>query len=189
MLKRSAAFFITTLLAGTAAAAPETYTIDSRHTFPSFEVNHLGFSTQRGRFNITTGKVVLDRAAHTASVEVQIDVRSVDTGLDKLEAHLVAEDFFDAKKHPAIVFKSTRARFEGDKLVALDGDLTMRGVTRPVTLTVTAFHCGLNPMVKKQACGADAMTTVKRSDYGINYALPAVGDDVKLLIQVEAHKD
>jgi polyisoprenoid-binding protein YceI len=189
MLKRSAAFFITTLLAGTAAAAPETYTIDSRHTFPSFEVNHLGFSTQRGRFNITTGKVVLDRAARTASVDIQIDVRSVDTGLDKLEAHLVAEDFFDAKKHPAIVFKSTRARFEGDKLVALDGDLTMRGVTRPVTLTVTAFHCGLNPMVKKQACGADAMTTVKRSDYGINYALPAVGDDVKLLIQVEAHKD
>jgi polyisoprenoid-binding protein YceI len=73
--------------------------------------------------------------------------------------------------------------------VALDGDLTMRGVTKPVTLTVTAFHCGLNPMVKKQACGADAMTTVKRSDFGINYALPAVGDDVKLLIQVEAHKD
>jgi polyisoprenoid-binding protein YceI len=185
---RSTSLIIAALLAGTAVAAPETYTIDPRHTFPSFEVNHLGFSTQRGRFNSTSGTIVLDRAARSASVEVSIDVRSINTGLDKLEQHLVAEDFFYATKYPKINFKSTHARFEGDKLVALDGDLTMRGVTRPVTLTMSSFYCGMHPILKKPACGADAMTMIKRSDYGINYALPAVGDDVKLLIQVEAHK-
>jgi polyisoprenoid-binding protein YceI len=179
---------VSTLVAGTAVAAPETYEIDSRHTFPSFEVNHLGFSTQRGRFNITTGTVVLDKAARKASADVSIDVRSVDTGLDKLEAHLVAEDFFDAAKFPTITFKSTNSHFKGDKLVGLDGNLTMRGVTKPVKLKVTAFHCGQNPMVKKDACGADAVATVKRSDFGISYAIPAVGDEVKLLIQLEAHK-
>ncbi|KPK73146.1 MAG: polyisoprenoid-binding protein [Acidithiobacillales bacterium SM23_46] len=173
---RSTSLIIAALLAGAAVAAPETYTIDPRHTFPSFEVNHLGFSTQRGRFNSTSGTIVLDRAARSASVEVSIDVRSINTGLDKLD------------KYPKINFKSTHARFEGDKLVALDGDLTMRGVTRPVTLTMSSFYCGMHPILKKPACGADAMTMIKRSDYGINYALPAVGDDVKLLIQVEAHK-
>jgi polyisoprenoid-binding protein YceI len=188
MHTRIATLALTSLVAGTAVAAPETYEIDSRHTFPSFEVNHLGFSTQRGRFNITTGTVTLDKAARKASAEVSIDVRSIDTGLDKLEAHLVAEDFFDAARHPTITFKSTASHFKGDKLVGLDGNLTMRGVTKPVKLKVNAFHCALNPMVKKDACGADAVTTVKRSDYGINYAIPAVGDEVKLLIQIEAHK-
>jgi polyisoprenoid-binding protein YceI len=188
MNTRIATLAVTTLLAGTAVAAPETYEIDSRHTFPSFEVNHLGFSTQRGRFNITTGTVVLDKAARKASADVSINVRSIDTGLDKLEAHLVAEDFFDAGKYPTITFKSTTSQFQGDKLVALDGNLTMRGVTKPVKLTVATFNCAMHPMLKKQACGADAVTTIKRSDYGINYALPAVGDEVKLLIQIEAVK-
>lgn len=189
MLRRSTVFLTATLIAGTAAAAPETYTIDPTHTFPSFEVSHLGFSTQRGRFNVTTGKVVLDRAKGMAEADISIDARSISTGLAKLEEHLRAEDFFFVEKHPTITFKSTKARFSGDKLAALDGELTMRGVTKPVTLTVTAFHCGLNPIVKKQACGADAVATIKRSDFGINYALPMVGDEVKLLIQVEAHKE
>lgn len=189
MLTRILGLSLIGLASSAALAAPETYTIDSRHTFPSFEVSHLGFSTQRGRFNITTGKIIIDRQARTASAEITIDVRSVDTGLDKLEAHLVAEDFFHATKHPTIRFKSNASRFEGDKLVALHGDLTMRGVTKAVVLDVTAFHCGLNPLVKKQACGADAETKVKRSDFGIRYALPAVGDEVKILIQAEAHKE
>ncbi len=188
MSVRTSVFALTALVAGTAVAAPETYIVDPTHTFPSFEVSHLGFSTQRGRFNTTSGKIVLDRTAQTARVDITIDAKSISTGLAKLEEHLRAEDFLDVAKHPTIRFKSTRARFADGKLVGLDGDLTMRGVTRPVSLTVTSFYCGENPFAKKPACGADAVGSLKRSNYGINYALPAVGDEVKLLIQVEAHK-
>jgi polyisoprenoid-binding protein YceI len=186
---RTAAVVLATLVAGTAHAAPETYTIDSTHTFPSFEIGHMGFSTQRGRFNKTTGSIVLDRPAKKASVDITIDANSISTGLEKLETHLRAEDFFDVAKYPTITFKSTGAKFNGDKLASVSGDLTMHGVTKPVTLTVTSFFCGPNPVYKKDACGADAVTTIKRSDFGINYALPAVSDEVKLLIQVEAHKN
>jgi polyisoprenoid-binding protein YceI len=189
MHTRTTAVILATLLAGTAQAAPETYTIDSTHTFPSFEINHLGFSTQRGRFNKTTGTIVLDQAARKASVDISIDANSISTGLEKLEAHLRAEDFFDVAKYPTITFKSTGATFKGDKLATVSGDLGMHGVTKPVTLTVTAFHCGHNPVYKKDACGADAVTTIKRSDFGINYALPAVSDEVRLLMQIEAHKN
>jgi polyisoprenoid-binding protein YceI len=188
MYTRLASLALGSLLAAPAMAAPETYDIDPTHTFPSFEVNHLGFSTQRGRFDTTGGRIVLDRAARSAQVEITIDAKSISTGVAKLEEHLRNADFFDVANHPTLTFTSTGAKFNGDKLVALDGRLTLRGVTRPVTLTVTAFHCGLNPIVKKQACGADATATIKRSEFGINYALPAVGDEVKLLIQVEAHK-
>jgi polyisoprenoid-binding protein YceI len=189
MYARTAAVVLATLVAGTAYAAPENYTIDSTHTFPSFEVSHMGFSTQRGRFNKTTGSIVLDRAAKKATVDITIDANSISTGLEKLEAHLRAEDFFDSAKYPTITFKSTGAKFKGDKLASVSGDLTMHGVTKPVTLNVTAFHCAPNPVYKKDACGADAVTTIKRSDFGINYALPAVSDEVKLLIQVEALKN
>lgn len=189
MYARTAAVVLATLVAGTAYAAPENYTIDSTHTFPSFEIGHMGFSTQRGRFNKTTGSIVLDRAAKKATVDISIDANSISTGLDKLEAHLRAEDFFDTAKYPTITFKSTGARFNGDKLASVSGNLTLHGVTKPVTLTVTSFFCGPNPVYKKDACGADAVATIKRSDFGINYALPAVSDEVKLLIQVEAHKN
>jgi len=189
MLKKSVCFAVLGLVAGTAAAAPETYTIDSRHTFPSFEVSHLGFSTQRGRFNNTTGRIVLDRAAQKAEVEVTIDAASIDTGLEELEKHLRNADFFDVENHPTITFKSTAARFNGDRLAALEGNLTMRGQTRPVTLTIDRFTCGPHPFTKKAVCGADASATIKRSDFGIKYALPVVGDEVKLRIQVEAIRD
>lgn len=189
MLVRFASAVVAGLLAGTAAAAPESYTIDSRHTFPSFEVNHLGFSTQRGRFNKTTGRIVLDRAAKKASAEITIDANSVDTGLTELEDHLRKPDFFDTAKHPTITFKSTGAKFDGETLKALEGELTMRGQTKPVTLTVNKLNCGTHPMTKKAVCGADAVATIKRSDFGINYALPVVGDEVKLALQVEATKD
>jgi len=188
MHARLASTILAALFTGTAMAAPETYQIDPKHTFPSFEIGHLGFSTQRGRFNATRGKIVLDWAKRTAEVNITVDAHSISTGVAKLEDHLRSPDFFDVANFPTITFRSTGARFEGDKLVALDGTLTMRGVSRPVTLTVTSFYCGTNPVIKKPACGADAVAEIKRSDFGINYALPALRDDVKLLIQVEAHK-
>lgn len=169
--------------------AAESYTVDNRHTFPSFEVNHLGLSTYRGRFNTTSGKITLDRAAKTASVEIEIDTASVSTGLAELEKHLRAEDFFNVEKFPKVTFKSTRVEFEGENPKAVHGDLTMLGVKKPVTLTIGSFNCRVHPMNKKYVCGADAFVTIKRSEFGMNYAIPAVSDEVKLLLQVEAIRD
>ena len=172
-----------------AAAAPENYTIDSRHTFPSFEVGHLGYSFQRGRFNKTTGKIAVDTAARTGSAEVVIDTTSVSTGLDKLEEHLRAEDFLEVSKYPTMTFKSSSFTFDGDKVKSVAGDLTLRGVTRPVTLNATHFFCGPHPMNKKPMCGGEFVTNIKRSDFGMKYALPALADDVLLRINVEAVRD
>lgn len=172
-----------------AAAAPETYNIDAGHTFPSFEVSHLGFSIHRGRFNKTEGKVVLDTAAKTGSVEVTIDANSIDTGGDKLDGHLRNEDFFNVAKFPTLTFKGSKMKFEGDKPVAIEGDFTMLGVTKPLTLAINNFKCGAHPFNKKPLCGAEVTGTIKRSEFGMKYGLPAVGDDIKLLIQVEAFKN
>lgn len=171
------------------AFAVDSYTIDSRHTFPSFEVNHLGFSTQRGRFNKTSGKITLDIAARAGSIDVTIDAASIDTGLEDLQKHLRGEDFFDTAQFPSIVFKSKTLKFEGEQLVGAEGDFTMHGVTRPVSLKIDAFRCAPHPMNKKPMCGANATTTVKRSEFGITKYVPAVSDEVRIAIQVEAMKD
>jgi polyisoprenoid-binding protein YceI len=170
------------------ASAADNYALDSTHTFPSFEVSHLGYSIQRGRFNKSAGKVVLDTAAKSGSIEVVIDAASIDTGFDKLEAHLKGEDFFNVEKYPSITFKSDKLKFDGDALVGAEGDLTMHGVTRPVSLAVQNFKCGAHPFTKKAMCGANVSASIKRSDFDIKYGLPAVGDDVKITIQIEAYK-
>jgi polyisoprenoid-binding protein YceI len=179
-------------LAATLAApvlAADTYSIDSRHTLPSYEINHFGWSTQRGRFEKVTGKIVLDRAAASGSVDVTIDATSVSTGIAKLDEHLKSEDFFNVAKYPTITFKSKKLHFSADKLTAVDGELTLLGVTKPLTLTISGFQCGPNQMVKKDECGADATGTIKRTEFGMTKYAPALGDDVKLLINVEALKD
>jgi polyisoprenoid-binding protein YceI len=171
------------------AAAAETYTIDPNHTFPSFEINHMGFSTFRGRFDRTSGTVTLDTAKKTGSVDVTIDVDSISTGVDKLNTHLKTPDFFDAAKFPTITFKSSAFRFKGGKVVAITGDLTMHGVTKPVTLTVDSLVCKDHPFMKVPACGAGAHAVIKRTDWGIGSYPPAIlGEDVTLRIQIEAHK-
>ncbi|HJV27294.1 MAG TPA: YceI family protein [Aromatoleum sp.] len=171
-----------------AFAAPETFVIDGTHTFPRFEYNHFGYSTQQSRFNKTTGTIVIDRAGKSGSVDVTIDTKSVDTGSDLFNEHIQGEDFFDSAKHPKITFKSTGLSFDGDKLASVDGNLTIKGVTKPVKLEVTSFKCMDHPIVKKEACGANAVTTIKRSDFGAGKFAPYVGDDVKLVIAVEAVK-
>lgn len=182
------AFTIASTLSISAFAA-DSYSIDSRHTFPSFEISHFGFSNQRGRFNHTAGKITLDSAAKSGSIDVTIDVATIDTGLADLEKHLQGEDFFDAAKYPVMTFKSNKLKFEGDKLVSAEGDFTLHGVTKPVTLKLDHFQCGLHPMMKKQHCGANATTAIKRSEYGIAKYVPAVSDEVKIVIQVEATRD
>jgi len=172
-----------------AAAALETYTIDPRHTFPSFEVMHFGVSLQRGRFNKTAGTVKVDTEARQGSVEVTIDATSVDTGLDKLEEHVRAEDFLNASQFPTITFKGSQMAFDGDNLKSVTGELTLRGVSKPVTLNAQHFTCRAHPMNKKQMCGGEFTANIKRSDWGIKYAIPNLADEMLLRINVEAYRD
>lgn len=176
-------------VACTLPAWADSYTIDPTHTFPAFEIDHLGFSTQRGRFNLTQGKLVLDEENKTGSVEISIDDASIDTGLAKLEEHLRAEDFFDVKRFPTLLFKGDQFRFVEDRLVAVSGHLTLHGVTLPVSLNVTRYKCGLNVARLRKVCGADLSTRIKRSDYGMSKGTPFVGDEVRVSIQVEAIRD
>lgn len=171
------------------AAAAETYTIDPRHTFPGFEVSHLGISTQRGRFNRTRGQIALDRAAKSGWVLIEVDPASVDTGDAQLEAILRSETFFDADTHRYVYFRSTGMEFDGERLARVPGELTLLGVTRPLTLTVQSLNCGVSPVNKKETCGADVTATLRRSEFGMTRHIPAVGDEVRLLIQVEAVRD
>lgn len=186
-MKKMIAAAVVVAASGTAAAA-DTYVIDPTHTYPMFEISHLGFSTMRGGFNKTEGRIVLDTTKKTGSIDITIDATSLTTPVPKLDEHLKNEDFFEVAKYPTITFKSDQLAFEGDTLQSVTGDLSMHGVTRPVTLTVTHFACKEHPMLKKPHCGADAEVTIQRSEWGISAYSPAVGEDVQLKIQVEATK-
>ena len=172
-----------------AFAAPETYVLDSAHSFPRFSYNHFGYSTQVSRFNKTSGKIVYDKEAKTASVDIVIDATSVDSGFPVFNEHLRGEDFFDTAKYPTATFKSTKVIFEGDKPKAIEGELTIKGITKPVTLTVTSFHAMPHPMRKKDAIGANAFTVIKRSEFNAGKHVPYVGDEVRIDIGVEAIKE
>jgi len=177
------------IFSAAAVAAPETFNLDPTHTAPRFEYTHLGYSNQQHRFDKTSGKIVLDRAARTGSVDVTIDAKSVNTGYALFNGHIQGEDFFSTGKYPTITFKSTAVKFDGDKPVAVDGNLTIKGVTRPVTLTVTSFHSMPHPMLKKDAIGANASAKLKRSEFNMGKNVPYVSDEVTLSIAVEAIKE
>lgn len=185
-MKKLSALIIAATLSTAAYAAPETYVIDVTHTKPVFSYNHFGYSTQMSRFDSLAGTIVLDREAKTGSVDVTIDAKSVDSGFPVFNEHLQDTDFFDTAKYPTITFKSNNMKFDGDKLVAVDGALTIKGITKPVTLTITSMQCMPHPMSKKPACGANATTVIKRSDFNMGKYTPYVGDDVTLTIPVEA---
>lgn len=138
MNKQLATLIIALAATGFALAAPETYIVDSSHTLPRFSYSHFGYSTQLSRFDKTTGKIIFDKAAKTGSVDIVIDMKSVNTGT-LLTEHIQGEDFFDTAKYPTATFKSTMVIFEGDKPAKVEGNLTIKGVTKPVTLAVTSF--------------------------------------------------
>lgn len=173
-------------LAGSAIAAPVTYGVDGSHTFPRFSYSHFGYSTQLSSFKNTTGKVVFDAEAKTGSVDITIDMKSVNTGFEVFDGHIQGEDFFDTAKFPTATFKSTKVVFEGDKPKTVEGNLTIKGVTKPVTLTVTGFQAMPHPMMKKPAIGANAFTNIKRSEFNAGKYVPYVGDDVRIDIALEA---
>jgi polyisoprenoid-binding protein YceI len=174
--------------AGAASAQSATYAIDSSHTFSSFSYNHFGLSTQQSRFNTTTGTVSFDKAGKTGAVDVVIDMKTVETGFAAFNGHIQGEDFLDTAKFPTATFKSTKVVFDGDKPATVDGILTIKGITKPVTLKLTNFVSAAHPMNKKDAIGANATTTIKRSEFGAGKFAPAVGDDVTITIALEAIK-
>ncbi len=169
-----------------AVAAPVTYGVDSTHTFPRFSYSHFGYSTQLSSFSKTTGKVVFDAEAKKGAVDITIDTKSVSTGFADFNEHIQGEDFLDTAKFPQATFKSTKVVFEGDKPQTIEGLLTIKGVTKPVTLTVTSFQAMPHPMLKKPAIGANAFTVIKRSEFNAGKYAPYVGDDVRIDIAIEA---
>lgn len=185
LLKLSVLAFAVTA-ATSALAAPETYNLDANHTFPRFSYSHFGLSTQLSRFNKTTGTLTLDKAAKTGAVDVVIDMKSVDTGSTLFNSHIQGEDFLDTAKFPTATFKSTKVVFDGDKPTSIEGNLTIKGVTKPVTLKVGNYLNMSHPMLKRDAIGADASVTVKRTEFNAGKYAPYVGDDVTITIAVEA---
>ena len=175
-MKKIVALLIAAGVSMAASAAPETYVIDSTHTAPRFEYSHFGYSNQVSRFDTTSGKIT-------------IDAKSVNTGYATFNNHLQGEDFFNTAKFPTITYKSTKVNFNGDKVASVDGNLTIKGVTKPVTLTVTSFQCMPHPMLKKDACGANAVAKILRSDFGAGKYAPHVSDEVTLTFAIEAVKE
>lgn len=177
-------------LSATATAAPTTYQLDSTHLYPSFEADHFGgVSIWRGKFTKSSGTVVLDRAAQTGTVEATIDIASIDTGNAGLDKHAKSDSFFDVEKYPTAVYKGHFSSFKDGVPTQVQGNLTLHGVTRPLTLTLETFKCFINPMLKREVCGTEATATFNRDDFGIDYG-KAYGFSMatKLHIQAEGIK-
>lgn len=181
------------VLSGVAPAAPEHFRIDPNHTHPMFEVDHFGLSVWRGIFKSTTGTVTLDRERRTGSVDVVIDTASVDFGHDKLNQMVVGEKIgdwngLDAEHHPMAEYKGTLGVFVDGAPTTVTGELTLRGVTRPVVLKINSFKCMPNhPILEREVCGADASGTFNRADFGVNSGVQyGFRQEVTLRIQVEA---
>ncbi len=178
-----------TMLAGPVFAASETYRIDPTHTYPSFEFPHMGISIWRGKFNETSGTIVIDRAARTGSVEIVVNTTSIDFGLTAMDDKARSADFFDVAKFPTATYKGT-LQFDGDTPKSINGEITLLGVTRPLALSIKSSNCITHPFYKKEVCGADAQGELNWSQFGMKMSKFGEGDAGKLLlrIQVEAMK-
>ena len=186
---KSIVAFVAALTVSMPAAAQEVYVSDPAHTYAFFEVGHLGISWIRGRFNDVNAKITLDRAAKQGTIEAVVKMASVDTAHEARDKHLRSSDYLDVEKFPTMTFKSSNVKFDGDRIVGADGELTLYGVTRPVTLDIPYFRCVTHPANKRDMCGADARTVIKRSDFGIKRgANIPMHDEVKIAIQIEAYK-
>jgi polyisoprenoid-binding protein YceI len=174
--------------ASSAYAAPETFVIDATHTTPRFEYKHFGYFNQIHSFDKTSGQLIYDPVAHTGSVDITIDAKSVNTGFDLLNQHIQDADFFDTAKYPTITYKSTVVKFRDNKPYEVEGNLTIKGITKPVTLKLTSFQMMMNPMFKKMEVGANAVAHIKRSEFNMSKYAPMVSDDVTLSIAMEAIK-
>jgi polyisoprenoid-binding protein YceI len=191
-MKKSLMLGLASLLGASSAllAAPVNYTVDPEHTYPSFEAPHIaGISIWRGKFDKTTGKITLDRAAKTGSLDITVDAASFSSGHEKVDEHMKGNQFFDVAKYPTLTYMSKSIKFNGDVPAEIDGTLTMHGVSKPLKLKVNSFKCIPHPMFKKEVCGADASAQLNRSEWGLGMGADMTGDWVRLAIQIEALKD
>jgi len=177
-------------VAGAALAAPVKYNVDPAHTYPSFEVDHMGgLSNWRGKFNSSSGTVTVDKEAKTGEVEIKVDTASIDFGNDKMSKHSSGPEMLDVEKFPTATYKGKLVNFKDGAPTEVDGTLELHGVTKPVKLKINSFLCKPHPMTKKEVCGADASGTFNRDDFGVGYGKQmGFKMDVKLQIQVEAAK-
>jgi len=178
---------LSTIAASTLAA--DSYTIDSGYSRAHFDITRVGFSSQRGSFNKTSGKVTLDLANKSGSVDFTINTGSIDMGSAAWTAHLSDPELFNVKKYPTMSFKSSKLIFEGDKVVAAEGQLTMIGVTKPLKIAVNNFQCGKNPVDSRQMCSGDITAVLKRSEFGLTRYIPVVSDEVSISVPVDAYKN
>lgn len=168
------------------AYAADTYQLDPTHTYPSFEADHMGgVSTWRGKFTKSSGTVTLDRAAKTGTVDVTVDTSSIQTGNTKLDEHLRSGDFFDVAKYPTATFKGTAIKFDGDTPVAVDGQFTLKGVTKPLNLKIDSFKCIQHPVLKREVCGVEATGEFSRADYGMDFGTK-YGFSMKTVLHIQA---
>ena len=191
MSARALVSFLAVAVAVPAMAAEESYLIEPVHSQPQWEARHISMSPQRGSFGKVSGKVMLDRDAKKGSIDMTIDATSIRTFDGRLDAIVKGERFFNIEKFPTLTFKSDKFTFDGDRVVQVDGDLTMIGVTKPASFKVTNFICGENPFNKKPMCGAEATATIKRSDWGMTNGLNLnnPSDEIKLMIPIEAYRE
>lgn len=190
-MKISPAFAMTACLlaAATALAAPAKYKIDPEHTHPSFKADHMGgLSNWRGKFNKSSGSVVLDKEAQTGSIDVKVDIDSIDFGHDELNQQAKSPDMFDVAKFPAATYSGKLVKFKNGAPTEVDGTLTLHGVSKPVTLKINSFLCKPHPVTKKEVCGVDAAAIINREDFGISYGKQyGFKMETELQIQAEAH--
>lgn len=175
------------VVSANAMATPVSYTIDPTHTYPSFEADHMGISVWRGKMNKNSGTVVLDKAAGTGSVEIEIDLASIDFGLPVMNAWATGKDFFNVEKSPRATYKGTLEKFVNGSPTLVNGVLTLNGHSQPVNLSIHLFKCIPHPMLKRELCGADASGSFKRDAFGLSAGKDyGFSMDVGLRIQVEA---
>lgn len=177
------------LLAALSSAQLEaaTYQLDPGRTLTQFEIDQLWWFTQHGQFDRARGILEYDVERHAGSLEVVIDAGSLDTGNDERDSTLKGAGWFDVGRYPAITFRSQRFMFEQDRLTAIEGELTMLGVTQPIRLEIARIQCGANPGSGRHSCRADASGILQRSRFGMRTSLPFVGDEVRLRIRAEAY--
>jgi polyisoprenoid-binding protein YceI len=189
MIRLAAGALALSLLAGTAVAEPVAYEFDKSHANLAFSYNHLGYSTTEGRFGNWDGTLVIDKDDPSkSSIDFTIDITSLDTFFADRNTHFLSADFFDAEKYPTATFKSTKVEKTGENALAVTGDLTIKDITKPVTLTVDVTALGEHPMAKKEAAGFSVSTVLKRSDYGMDMYVPYVGDEVTVTFHAETLK-
>ncbi len=168
--------------------AADRYAVDPAHTYPRLEFSHMGISTWKGQFNKTSGSVTLDRAARTGSVDIRVETSSIDFGLPAMKDFAVGADWLDPLRFPEMSFKG-KVVFDGAKPAAIDGQLTLRGVTKPLRLRLVNFGCLEHPMLKREVCGADAEGELNRADFGMTLYSEGEAGKVRLTIQVEAIRE